>query len=263
LFERNGEGAKPTAFADYIVSRAAPAMQSMEAIAREVRMMVRGEAGRLRIGMGPIIRDLIFADVSDRILQTFPRLSLRTFVASTPELQKELELHRIDVAINSSEHMPNEIDPEVEKDFVKTSLFSISLCFLARPDHPILLYKGPVSAETLLEFPIAGIGFTREQRTVFPSVLSPAQRKNLWAYQLSDYALVSRVVLNSDAIGCAPRPIFAEAIADGRLVSIPLAFRMEHHCVALTLPETWHSPTVRRFMTIAREVSDKIMLEAE
>lgn len=258
LFDRGGEGAKPTAFAEYIVSRAVPAMESMATIAHEVRMMAKGDAGRLRIGIGPIIRDLIFGEVSDRMLKAFPKLSLRVAVASAPELKKELLSRRLDVAINSSEHQPTDLDPDLDGAFVKTSLLSLHLSFFARPNHPILRRPHPASAESLLDFPMAGVGFTHEQRAIFPANLTPVQRHNLGAYQLTDYQMVRRIVLHSDAIGYAPNLLFAEDISNNRIAPVELDFKMEHHVVALTLPESWHSPIVRKFVAIARDVSDEL-----
>lgn len=260
LFERSGEGAKPTAYADYIVSRAVPAMESMATIAHEVRMMAKGEAGRLRIGLGPIIRDLIFPEVSDRMLAAFPKLSLRVQVANAPDLKKELRSRHLDVAINSSEHQPVATEADPESFFVKTSLFSLHLSFFARPDHPILRRPLPASAGDLLDFPMAGVGFTREQRAIFPAKLTPVQRHNLGAYQLTDYLMVRRVVLNSDAIGYVPDLIFANDVTNGHIAPIKLDFKMEHHCVALTLLESWHSTIVRKFVAIARDVAGDMQL---
>jgi DNA-binding transcriptional LysR family regulator len=259
LFERSGEGAKPTTFADYIVSRAVPAMESMSTIAREVRMMAKGEAGRLRIGIGPVIRDLIFPDISVRIVKAFPKLSLRVFIASTPELMKDVASRTIDIAICSSDHLPIDID---DNAYIRTGLFSTCLSFFVRPDHPILRRSRPASTETILDFPMVGVGLNKEQRAIFPTNLSAVQRHNLGAYQVSDYDLVRHVLLNSDAIGYAPDLAFAADKKAGRLHSLKLDFRIEHHCVALTLPESWHSPIVRSFVSVAREVSDNLTAAA-
>lgn len=259
LFERTGEGARPTAFADYIVSRAVPAMESMATIAHEVRMMAKGDAGRLRIGVGPIIRDLIFPEISDRMLQAFPKLSLRVLVTNAPALKRELKSRRIDVAINSSEHQPVESETDPENFFVKTSLLTLLLSFFVRPDHPILRRPQPVSAAALLDFPMAGVGFTHAQRAIFPSKLTPVQRHNLGAYRLTDYQMVRRIVLKSNAIGYVPDLIFAEDVTSGRIAPIKLDFKMEHHCIALTSLESWHSPVVRKFVAIARDVSSEMV----
>jgi DNA-binding transcriptional LysR family regulator len=255
LFERAGDGAKPTPFADYIISRAVPPMESIAMIAREVRMMAKGDSGRLRVGMGPVIRQLIFLPAVTRILKTFPNLSLKARTGGMPDILKALTTRSIDVAICSSEY--SELDSTIGQDdnFVRTDLFTLKLSFFVRKNHKILNTGTPCNAEDLLDYPMVGIGMTRHQRAFFSAKLNAKQRQNLGAYQVDDYDLVRHIILNSDAIGYAPNQIFLEEIRKKEVFFANPDLEILHHCVALALPETWLFPTVSRFVEIAKEVS--------
>ena len=258
LFERAGDGAKPTPFANYIVSRAVPPMESIATIAREVRMMAKGESGRLRVGMGPVIRHLIFLPAVTTILGEFPKLSLKTKIGSTPDILKLLTTRAIDVAISSSEY--SELDGALDQDhsFVRTDLVTLKLSFFARKGHKILESGKPRQIEELLDYPMAGIGMTRHQRAFFPAKLNAGQRQNLGAYQVDDYELVRHIILNSDAIAYAPYQVFQEDIRKKRIFFVNRDLQIHHHCVALALRETWLFPMVRNFVEIAKDVSGNL-----
>lgn len=254
LFERAGDGARPTPFANYIVSRAVPPMESIATIAREVRMMAKGDSGRLRIGMGPVIRQLIFMPSITEILGRFPNLSIKAKVGNTPDIVKSLTTRSIDVAISSSEY--SELDGTTDQDhnLVRTDLITFKLSFFVRKGHAILKLKRPCEIEDLLDYPMVGIGMTRHQRTFFPAKLNSKQRQNLGAYQVNDYDMVRHIILNSDAIAYAPGQVFLEDIRKKRIFFANPDFKIVHHCVALALPETWLFPTVRSFVEIAKKV---------
>lgn len=258
LFERAGDGAKPTPFANYIISRAVPPMESIATIAREVRMMAKGDSGRLRVGMGPLIRQLIFLPAVTEILGKFPNLSLKARVGSTPDILKALTTRSIDVAISSSEY--SELDSTLDQDhsFVRTDLVTLKLSFFVRKGHKILKSGKPCQIEELLDYPMVGIGMTRHQRAFFPAKLNARQRQNLGAYQVDDYELVRHIILNSDAIGYGPSQVFLEDIKKKRIFFANPDLEILHHCVALALPETWLFPTVRNFVEITKKVSSRL-----
>jgi DNA-binding transcriptional LysR family regulator len=253
LFERTGDGAKPTPFADYIVSRAIPPMESIATIAREVRRMAKGDSGRLRIGMGPVIRQLLFVPAITEIVNKFPNLSVKANVGSAPDIMKALTAGSIDVAISSSEY--SELDSaDHDHNLVRTDLVTLKLSFFVRKGHAILKSKRPCQVEDLLDYPMVGIGMTRHQRAFFPAKLNAKQRQNLGAYQVDNYELVRHIIINSNAVGYAPSQVFAEDIKRKRIFFANPSFKIVHHCVALALPETWLFPTVRTFVEITKKV---------
>ena len=258
LFERAGDGARPTPFANYVVSRAVPPMESIATIAREVRMMAKGDAGRLRIGMGPVIRQLIFTPTVTEILGKFPNLSIKSRVGSTPDILKALTTRSIDVAISSSEYSELDGGGDHDNKLVRTDLVTLKLSFFVRKGHEILKSKRPCQIEDLLDYPMAGIGMTRHQRAFFPSKLNAKQRQNLGAYQVDDYELVRHIILNSNAIGYAPSQVFAGDLRQKRIFFANPDFKIGHHCVALALPEMWLFPTVRNFVEITKKVCARL-----
>ena len=262
LFDRSGEGARPTVFADYIVARADGAMKSISALEHEVRLMARGEAGRLTIGIGPSPREIILPQLFARMIGLYPGLSLRTQNGGAVELVAQLVGRSIDIALASSEFVRG-VDRDEDPDIVSTELFVASVGFFVRADHPILARRKAFSAAEILEYPIASLGLTPSQRSAFPAQLTRSERHNIGAYQVRDAELLRYVVKISDAIGFSSVHLWTRDVAEGRGVQLDIDFpTKKHSVVALTIRKSWHSPLVRKCVEIARELSAALDTEA-
>lgn len=259
LFDRSGEGARPTVFADYIIARADGAMKSISALEHEVRLMARGEAGRLTIGIGPTPRELILPSLFERLTALYPSLSLRTQNGGAVELVAQLVGRSIDIALASGEFVRG-VDRDEDPDIVSTDLFASKLGFFARPDHPIKARRHRLSVSEILEYPLASLGLTPSQRAGFPGRLTRAERHNIGAYQVRDTDLVRHLMRITDAIGFGSVLIYSRDIAEGRLVHLDVDFSTTHHwIVALAVRESLHSPIVRKCIQVAQEVSAGLM----
>ena len=257
LFERSSRGVTPTIFAEYIVSKAEPAIGRMSTLTSEVKLMAKGEIGRLTVGIGPVVRELIMPRISEITAQAFPRLRLRIEQNAIGVSVEKLANRTIDVAILSSEAVSSEF-LETLSDFKVTELFSGALGFFVRPDHPILARAGRLKPTDLLDYPIAAPGPTKALRDAFPAELSEGQQAHLHAFSANDYGLIRHFVLKTNAIGHAPALIFARGDGPGDVVQLNFGYEQQHSCVAVVMQESWHSPVIRRFVAIAQDVSSTL-----
>ncbi|HEY0839223.1 MAG TPA: LysR family transcriptional regulator, partial [Vulgatibacter sp.] len=257
LFDRGPNGATPTTYAEYIVSRIAPALERMDAVAMEVQQMARGEAGRLRIGAAPLARATILEEVCLEVGRRFPNLRVQVSLDTAEALAQKLVARQLDMTFASSEILTAEAlrhDHEARA----VSLFSYETRFHAHPEHPIVQLKGELTADDVLAYPIASLSISRTLRESFPVSLTEAQNGHLRALQTGDYGLLRRVVVEGQAIGFGPAPLFERDVREGRVVPLRYGAVRERRGIALLMPEYLQSPLARQIIDIAGKAARRM-----
>ena len=250
LFDRGPNGATPTTYAEYIVSRIAPALERMDAVAIEVQQMARGEAGRLRIGAAPLARATILEDVCLEIGRRFSNLRVQVILDTAEGLAQKLVARQLDVAFASSEILTAEALRH-DQEARAISLFSYETRFHAHSEHPIVQIARELTADDVLAYPIASLSVSRTLRETFPISLNEAQNGHLRALQTGDYELLRRVVLEGQAIGFGPAPLFERDVKAGRVIPLAYGEVRERRGIALLMPEYLQSPLARQIIDIA------------
>jgi len=257
LFERGPNGATPTTYADYIVSRIAPAMERMDSLAMEVQQMARGEAGRLRIGAAPLARATILEEVCLEVARRFPNLRIQVSHEPADALAQKLVARALDIAFSSSGVLNTEAlrhDHEARA----FALFAYDTGFHAHRDHPILAVDGELSTEDILSYPIASLAISRSLRECFPVSLTDAQNTNLRALQAGDYGIVRGAVVAGRCIGFGPTPVFQKDLASGEVVRLKFGVARERSCIGLIMPEYLQSPLAKQVIDIASEAARRM-----
>jgi DNA-binding transcriptional LysR family regulator len=257
LFERGPNGATPTTYAEYIVSRVAPALERMDAVAMEVLQMARGEAGRLRIGAAPLARATILGDVCLEVSRRFPNLRVQVSLDPAEALAQKLVARQLDIAFASSDILTAEALRH-DQEARAFSLFAYETRFHAHPDHPIMALKRDLTADDVLTHPIASLSISRTLRESFPVSLTETQNAHLRALQTGDYGLLRRVVLDGRAIGFGPAPLFERDVREGRIVSLRYGSVRERRGIALLMPEYLQSPLARQVIDIASQAARRM-----
>ena len=260
LFERSGEGARPTPLAQYIVSRGDLAIRSIAALEQEARMMAKGSAGRLVLGVGPFVGELLLAPLSERLMREFPALSLRILTHYGQDLISLLNERKIDLALAASGDRTNN-DAEETTGIRAVHLFKSHIHFFTHPSHPLALRGRRLDPIELLEYPFAGAGLTKQQRDEFPADLTKAQRHNLNAAMIQDNDVVRHLILTTDTIGYGLSQFFRNDIREGRVVRLDVKYVGLHYCEAFTSPESSHSPIVERCLSIAIELAENMNMD--
>ena len=74
LFERSSTNNRPTAYGQFVADHASSLLQSVTTLGHELEQMAKGEAGLLRIGVGPATRLHPLPKVIGKAARAFPRL---------------------------------------------------------------------------------------------------------------------------------------------------------------------------------------------
>lgn len=245
LFDRSNGSARPTALGEFVASRAEPLLHAAAALGREIEHHIRGEGGRLIIGVGPATRVKPLPEVIRRATAAFPGLRIETRLVQGEAVVRGVSEGDYDIALG------NRDNAHPYGDLIRVKLFEDEVCAIVRAGHP-LAGRSQVDRLELLDHPIAsfriGRGFMESL-----GALSSAQQDRLHAFQTDDAGLLRGYTLETDAVAWAPRFIFSEALARGDAIELPIADRPPYECWMLTTPGHWTSPVVRAIADFARQ----------
>jgi DNA-binding transcriptional LysR family regulator len=120
--------------------------------------MAKGEAGLLRIGVGPATRLHPLPKVIQKAARAFPRLQFVTRYAGPNLMMRALRAGTFDLVFCNQQLTTQ------EDDFIRVKVFEDSYTVVARPDHPALK-AAPLSALEFMCLPLASAGLTPDFRS--------------------------------------------------------------------------------------------------
>lgn len=204
LFDRGPGGVRPTASGQSIIDRARAMLRLENGILQEARMLNSGQAGRIVLGVGPMLVPLL-ADVLEPIFVSGRALDLRIEIETVQRLAELLLAESIDFFIADTRHASG------ITAFRVTPLVKVYAGFYVRAGHPLAKQSGLTSAD-LANYPLAspdlgrppGAGWSTESLGI----------------ACEDVATLKRLTLASDtvllAIGFALEP----ELGNGQLVRV-------------------------------------------
>jgi DNA-binding transcriptional LysR family regulator len=244
LFDRSSGNARPTVYGEFVADRAEELLLKAAGLTRELKQLARGEAGSLRIGVGPATRLHPLPDVIRQAAQAFPQLQLETRYESAAAMMRSLLAGSLDLAFCHAE-----VAAPLQ-NFIRIKIFEDRQVAVVRPGHPALA-AAPLSPNQLLRFPIASVGTVPSFRR-WLGQLEPEGAQNLKAFLSDDYGLVKERPLRSDFVARGPRFVFEQELAAGKLVELALDWDSRYECWMLTTEANWHSPVVKAIAQFAK-----------
>jgi DNA-binding transcriptional LysR family regulator len=238
LFDRSGGAAKPTAYGRFIAERAEALLNGVATLTRDLEQLAHGEAGRLRIGAGPVPRISILPRLCQRMAERFPLLHLETAQDSAQSLLRGLEEGRYDVVFVTFEAA------EPFGDLIRIKVLEDDHVAVARPGHPALAEPQPLGPRQLMAYPMATARLVPSFRR-WSGPFSDAERANLQAFVSDDFELIKQRVMGAELLTIGPRLIFEPELAQGRLVELPISWDTPYECWMLTTADRWRSPVVK------------------
>jgi DNA-binding transcriptional LysR family regulator len=248
LFDRSGEGATPTVFGSYVARRAEDALGGVASIAQEVAQLAAGEGGQFRIGAGPATMLGVVPHLVDGILDRYPRLELTIVRELGPRLRTMLVRRELDMMIAN---VPAMAGPPL---VVEERLSELTAIYVVRSGHPILQHPGPFSFADLLAYRLAAAGLPARTDDDILAEVPYERRANYRAYVSSEYPILKRICLRTDAVAAGPRFAFAGELEAGALVALNVNFESPVACSILTNPEGEQNPVLREIRDMARRV---------
>lgn len=244
LFDRSGGCAKPTDYGQLVAEHGEKLLSGVADLTRQIDQLGRGQAGALRIGVGPATRLKLLPEVVRQISLNFPGLQLEARHDDISALVRALRVGSLDLVFCSFEGA-NEWS-----DLIRTKVCEDRRIAVVRPGHPALK-KTPVSPEQLAKYQIASVGAVPGLEA-WLSVAADRKAKNVLAFVSDDYALVKRRPLGTDFVACGPRFVFERELEDSSLVELPLDATFRYECWMLTTEAKWRSPITKKIAGFAR-----------
>lgn len=247
LFERSNANARPTAYGQFVADHASTLLQNVTTLGHELEQMAKGEAGMLKIGVGPATRLHPLPKVMQKAAQAFPRLQFVTRYAGPNLMMRALRAGTFDLVFcNHQLATPHD-------GFVRVKVFEDRYIAVVRPDHPAL-EAAPLSAADFARLPLASAGLTPDFRA-WLGITAETQTRNLEAFLSDDYDLIKRMAVETDHVARGPRFVFARELGRGELVELDLDSDFQYECWMLTTEARWRSPIVKAIAKFAKEQS--------
>ncbi|WP_289296472.1 LysR family transcriptional regulator [uncultured Reyranella sp.] len=244
LFDRTGGSARPNVYGHTAAEHAAAVLAGVERMSQQLEQLARGEAGSLRIGVGPATRIKLLPEVVRQVGKAFPDLQLEARYDDVAALMRSLRMGSLDLVFCYFE-APDELS-----DFIRVKICDDRRIAVVRPRHPALR-QAPLTPEMLLRYPIASVGAVPSFRKWLGAVSARAAR-NMNAFVSDDYALLKTRPLESDYVALGPRFVFERELRDGTLVELKLRLEIGYECWMLTTESKWRSPVVKKVADFAR-----------
>lgn len=250
LFHRSAKGLAPTEIASFIVAEAQPIDRQLRAIRRQVELATKLEAGSVRLGVGPIIEQILVPDVLTRFVQTTGNIQISVVTEDDITLLRMFEASELDVVIG-----PFNVDEWHAKDVVTKHMVGDEIIAVAKYDHPIFQHDA-IDAAILDKYPWAAPriqgNIRRAQNWIRPSTLKVTA---------DNYDLLRRVTIRMDTICAGPRAIFRSDLESKLLREVNVDLGLYWDSTLLVRPVTLATPLVKHLVTLCEDVAEGLRAE--
>ena len=239
LFHRYPRGLVPTDVARYILSQAEPLRTRIAEIERHVELMTQLDRGKLNLGVGPIIEQVMLPEVLRSFVETTGDIELSTVTEDEDTLLAMFAASELDIIVGPFQAEVHRSDHTIALPMIKDTIIAVE-----RAVHP-LFGESSLELDALMDYSWVA---PRAQGTVQQVGDHPVlSRMKI----LSDnYDLLKKVALFSDVICAGPRAVFKDELetAELRQVDVPLDITWES--ALLVKPETYATPLAQHLVSI-------------
>jgi DNA-binding transcriptional LysR family regulator len=245
LFDRSGSGAKVTPMGALIAARAETIIAEAERLARDIELVAAGQIGEARIAVGPAMRSFL-PDFAEALARRFPSLRLKVNVDLRDRVLADLRTGALDLAITAQV-------TDLDGDYVQTEILREPVLAVASPDHP-LAGRARISVEEFARYP--NVGASEPSMLTAPGAQgAPEGLRQDSLVICNDEATLKRLAECGLATLLAHRRLVKAELDAGRLVRLPVDWRMTISMVAVMTRATSHSPLFQHIVALAREVA--------
>lgn len=221
LFERSRARVVPTAIGKEVLQRARRLVDDAADLRRAVDQMSGAELSSITIGVGPAMSESYVAEAIAQVTQRRPQTQIAIRVdhwrqLSTWLLASELDFYIADIGV-----------AKLDKRFHYTSLPPQDLVWFARTGHPLApRRRKPVSRAELIRYPLATPKMppwaTEWFAAAFGELGAAALPRPFPAIECESFAMLKRIVLESDCISCGLQGTLTKELQDGAMTLLPI-----------------------------------------
>lgn len=148
LFERGRGGAVPTTLGVSVIADAAKLLRSARNFQDNLQLYRLGDAGRVAVGLGPLLASMVLPEVSKSLLRQRPKLKLSTIIGPVDQLIAHLMDDDVELIFGNCTQL--EAMPEI----CAKPIGKLELAFIVRNGHP-LDKRANLTAADIAAFPVA------------------------------------------------------------------------------------------------------------
>ena len=246
LFHRASNGLKPTLIANYLVDSANPIKARVSSIERQIERILSHDQGEIRIGVGPIIEQVLLPAVLIKLTNHSGNVRFSVLTERATVLIEKLKSGELDVIAGPFGVTAQELE---EDGLTSIKLIHERTINVARSEHPIFNTKNP----NFLDYAYASPPL---QGTMQSEVRSGLERRRLSS---DNYTLVKKVALETDYICGGPKEIFRAELESGSMREVPDSPSIEWRSSCLFKNEALETPLVSLFVDTLLECRDEYL----
>ena len=244
LFQRHPTGLTPTLIADYLIESTTQIKANVASVERQVERILKHDTGNLRVGVGPIIEQVLLPPVLIAFANSTGSVRLSVVTDRAEVLIEQLKAGALDVVAGPfNPHNPSYEEHGIESvELVREDTINV-----VRAGHPILSEKAP----DFFAYPYA----SPPLQGTMTGVRRPSIQDSARVYA-DNYALLKTLVLESDYICGGPRYIFFEELKSGKFQELQNSPTVGWQSACLMKSESLDTPLVKLFVDIMIEQRD-------
>lgn len=244
LFHRSNDGMIATAATKYIISTGERVTQELKSIERHIQLLATLKAGRLNIGVGPIVEQTSCPAVLLEFAKSTQNIQLSMRVGSPAQLLQWLEANELDVAFGPFDvpNLPRELHSEM--------IAAEPVIAVARSGHPLSSRSGPLSPLELFSYPCIAPHLPLAMKQNLERMVGPTVAASFPSMACDNYEVCKSVVRNSDYFTAGPSSVFSDDIAMGKMVELNFPERVLWSAICIARPETLQIPAVKKIIEL-------------
>lgn len=239
LFQRYPKGLVATETAKYIITKSAVLRSEIAEIERHVELMKQLDAGLLRLGVGPIIEQLMLPEVLESFTKSTGSVQLSIVTENDDTLLAMLKASELDVVVG-----PFRVDEHASNKIMAIPMIEDTIIAVVRQGHPLLKGESREEAD-LLEYDWVS---PKSQGTARVESDHPILKR---MKVLSDnYTVMKNLTLRSDVVCAGPSAIFREELDQGVLARLEFPPYVNWQSALLVKPETYATPLGKHLVSL-------------
>ncbi len=206
LFDRGRSGVALTAGGKMVVEQARAILSATGDLERSLSLYSKGEAGRIELGLGPLLASLLLPRLSRSLMHSRPDLQLFTLTKPADQLLAELMHDNIEMIFGNSWHvgqMPNLINEPIG---------TLKLAMVVRAGHA-LAGRPDLALSDLTGFPVA-------TAVELPAGGLPGRGG---AFICDNFHILREAVLETDCVWLSSPAFVSNELREGRMVQLEVA----------------------------------------
>lgn len=250
LFDRDRQGAVPTAAGRKLIDRARRVLFEARGLVRDADLLRDDQLGEVHFGAGSYPAATLLPDILVTLVNEYPDINVKVAVSDWATLQRNVMEETLDFAVVEKRTVapgaPLEVHP----------LSTEAAGWYVRTGHPLARH-GTLMTRDLRGYPLVSVPLPDTTRARLPRRLGLAPGETLALdVECNDLYALREVVLHSDAILSATATLCRQELADGRLTRLNV--QDNHQKVEFALVQPTHqslSPAARRTVSLIKQLA--------